>query len=203
MDPHLDDLTALLGSRRLAHDLLARTSISHLASASVDELTQLLPHRLAHRLHAGLRLGIAAIAPPRPANILTSAQGFAHVYPYLARQETERLVVVCLNAAHQPIHTEVVAQGSVNTVSSRAADIFAPALRHRATAILVAHCHPSGNAEPSDNDLAFTRDLLAACELMHVVLLDHLVVAGREYRSIRTALEQRGVLWRAAQAPQP
>ena len=185
-------LALLVGSRRKAKDLLARTTVRHLANAPVEELQRFMPGRIAHRFHAAVHLAKTAIAPERSASIETQSAGYAHVYPFFVGRETERLVSVACDTRSKVIATEVIAEGLPDAVDVRIADIFALAIRHRAVALLVAHNHPAGDPTPSEYDYELTKGLLVAGELLGIQLIDHLVVAGSSYRSIHDEIVKKG-----------
>lgn len=180
-----DELGILLGSRDLADTLLARTTLRHLAESPVEELARLVPRRAAERLHAAFRVGREAVSPTQP-RILTSARDvFRHLHPYLAARETERMVVVACDVLGRPLATQVIAEGGPADVSVRIADLFTAAIRHRAVAIAMAHNHPSGSLDPSPQDLALTRQAVRASGVLDVYLIDHLIVTGRGFTSLR------------------
>lgn len=186
MPDFIDALSTLVGSRKAADELLTRTSIAHLASANLDELRSFLSERSARRVHAAMRLGRAVLKPVNEDDaIMTAAAAYAHIYPYLTGLETEHLLLVCCDISARPIHTEVVAQGAANFFSSRMTDVFTPAVRHRASAIILAHNHPAGTSEPSKSDLRLTSQVMKAAALMGIDFLDHLVVANTTFTSIR------------------
>jgi len=185
-------LALLVGSRRKAKDLLARTTVRHLANAPAEELKRFMPGRIAHRFHAAVHLAKTAIAPERSASIETQSAGYAHVYPFLVGRETERFVSVACDIRAKVIATEVIAEGLPDAVDVRIADIFALAIRHRAVALLVAHNHPSGDPAPSECDYELTNALLVAGEILGIQLIDHLVVAGSSYRSIHDEILKKG-----------
>jgi DNA repair protein RadC len=185
-------LALLVGSRRKAKDLLARTTVRHLANAPAKELKRFMPGRIAHRFHAAVHLAKTAIAPERSASIETQSAGYAHVYPLLVGRETERFVSVACDIRAKVIATEVIAEGLPDAVDVRIADIFALAIRHRAVALLVAHNHPSGDPAPSEYDYELTKSLLLAGELLGIQLIDHLVVAGSGYCSIHDEILKKG-----------
>ena len=189
------ELGMLLSSRKLASDVLARTTLRHLAQADLEELERLMPPRLAVRVRSAMQLAFAAMAPPISERLLNAEAAFGHFYPYFAGADTERMVAAALDAQHRPVHTEVVALGGASSVSFRAADVLAPAVRHRAVGLIVSHNHPSMSLAPSENDLGLTRKLLQAAALLNIALLDHLVVAGQGFRSLRDELLSRGLNW--------
>jgi DNA repair protein RadC len=90
----------------------------------------------------------------------------------------EVLTVVFLDAAHGIIDSAVVAEGTVtvNTVYPR--ELVKQALARNATALVIAHNHPSGTLTPSRQDEELTRSLYLICSFMHINLLDHLIVGG-------------------------
>jgi DNA repair protein RadC len=63
--------------------------------------------------------------------------------------------------------------------------VFTPALSAKASAIVIAHNHPSGHADPSPPDAEFTRAMVGAGRVLHVDVIDHLVVTRRSYYSVR------------------
>ena len=64
-------------------------------------------------------------------------------------------------------------------------EVFEPALRQGAASLIVVHNHPSGETDPSEDDLAITRRLSEAGEILGVPLLDHVIVGGRGYTSLK------------------
>lgn len=179
-----EHLAVLLGSRRRARELMARTSLRHLTDASASELQQFMPREVARRFHAAVRVARTALSPERPKVLDTPDSAWAHFYPYLAGRETERFVAIACDCRFHPLATTIISEGSPSSVQVRAADVFAPAIRHRAEVVVVAHCHPSGISLPSDEDVALTDRLLEAGRLLGVSVVDHLVLAGNEYRSV-------------------
>jgi len=94
--------------------------------------------------------------------------------------EHEVLTVVFLDAAHAIIDSAVVAEGTVtvNTVYPR--ELVKAALARNASALVIAHNHPSGSLTPSRQDEELTRSLHLICSFMHINLLDHLIIGSGE-----------------------
>ncbi len=90
----------------------------------------------------------------------------------------EVFLAIFLDAGHRVIASEIVAQGtiSVNTVYPR--ELIKKTLQHNAAALVLAHNHPSGRIQPSQQDIELTRTLHNICAFMHINLLDHLIVGG-------------------------
>lgn len=139
-----------------------------------------MPRPLARRLFASVRLGRDLVTLPRPRALDTSEDAFQLVRPLLEGRETERFVAIACDSRFRPLATDVVAEGSPVGVSVRIADALAPAIRHRAPHLIVAHNHPSDDpTTPSEPDLVLTQRLLDFGNVLGIALVDHLIVAGR------------------------
>jgi DNA repair protein RadC len=101
----------------------------------------------------------------------------------LLQQEELRLLV--LDTKHRLISNQVLYRGSVNAAPARVAELFREAVRQNATAIAVAHNHPSGDPSPSAIDVTFTEDIVRAGALMQVEVLDHVVIGAGRWLSMR------------------
>ena len=95
-----------------------------------------------------------------------------------------------LDAQNRLIARETLSVGSLNTTRTHPREIFEPALRHLAASFILAHNHPSGSLVPSRDDVAFTRAVLRASEIMDFGFLDHLVITASGYVSLR----ERGLM---------
>ena len=102
----------------------------------------------------------------------------------LAAQEREEFTALFLDNQHRLIVHETLFTGTINHTQVHPREVVKAALKHNAAAILVAHCHPSGHAEPSDADRRITERLRQALDLVDIRLLDHLVVGGMEIVSL-------------------
>jgi len=98
--------------------------------------------------------------------------------------DREQFRVLLLDSKHGLIGTEVVAVGGLDHVPADPREVFKPAVRRSAAAVIVAHNHPSGDPEPSAQDLALTDRLLDAGRVLGIALLDHIVVARGGYVSL-------------------
>jgi DNA repair protein RadC len=92
----------------------------------------------------------------------------------------EVMTAIFLDSAHAIIDTQVVARGTVDSNTIYPRELVKIALRLNASAMVVAHNHPSGNLEPSVQDHQLTRTLFLACSLMNIRLLDHLVIGNSD-----------------------
>lgn len=108
---------------------------------------------------------------------------FDYLKPY-GKEEQEHFIVVMLDGAHQIKNVKVVSIGLVNRALVHPREVYAPAIENRATSIIIAHNHPSGNLEPSADDLEVTLRIKRAGQLLGIELLDHLIFNSDNYRSL-------------------
>ncbi len=104
----------------------------------------------------------------------------------LARARKEHFAVLLLNARHEMQGREVVSIGSLNASIVHPREVFLPAILHSAASVVLVHNHPSGDPEPSEEDLSITRRLVEVGELVGIQVLDHVIVATRGVVSLRS-----------------
>lgn len=102
----------------------------------------------------------------------------------LINEPQEILAVAVLNTKNEILDIKKIFKGTLNSSVAHPREIFAYALEYRASRIIIAHNHPSGDTEPSKADLEFTKRMITCGELMGIECLDHIIV-GREYLSLR------------------
>ena len=88
----------------------------------------------------------------------------------------EAFFVIYLDSKHQVIHSQELFRGTIDNASVPVREVVKEALKHNAAAMVVAHNHPSGVAEPSRSDESLTNALYAALNMVGVKLLDHFIV---------------------------
>ena len=176
-------LSALTGPRP-AQLLLERFGgLSPLARASLEELQQLKgvgkgkatairsAFLLAQRLSQETNKEAPMLdTPERVADVLREPNRLYTV---------EHMQVVCVNTRRRLIAVQNVAQGLVDQVLVHAREVFAIAIAKRASAIILAHNHPSGDPTPSEADIRVTRDLIRAGQLLKIEVLDHIILGQR------------------------
>ena len=109
------------------------------------------------------------------------------VYPlirHIADRRQEHFMCVSLNGANEVIAVRTVSVGLVNRALVHPREVFADPITDRASAIVVAHNHPSGNLSPSPDDLAITYQLKEAGMTLGIKLLDHLIFNDQDYFSL-------------------
>ncbi len=110
--------------------------------------------------------------------------------PEMSPLAQEQLRVLLLNTRNQVVGHRVVYQGNVSSSQVRTAEVFRPAVQEGMPSIIVVHNHPSGDPDPSPDDVAITRKLKKAAKLLDIDLLDHVVIGGNDYVSLKA----RGLL---------
>lgn len=103
----------------------------------------------------------------------------------LRHAECERLVLVMLDTKLRLIKDEVISTGTVNASIVSPREIFVAALRAGAVFIVMLHNHPSGDAEPSSNDIAITRRVQLAGEMLGISLIDHIIIGDNRFVSLK------------------
>jgi DNA repair protein RadC len=108
--------------------------------------------------------------------------------------DQEHLVTALLDTKNrvQKIHTVYI--GTINSAAIRIAEVFKEAVRCNAASIIVAHNHPSGDSDPSSEDILITRQIIAAGKLLDITCLDHLVIGQGKFVSMR----ERGLAFTGA-----
>lgn len=98
----------------------------------------------------------------------------------LASLEREEFIALFLDNQHCLIAHETLFTGTINHTQVHPREVVKSALKHNAAAVIIAHCHPSGLAEPSQADRQVTTRIQQALGLVDIRLLDHLVVGGMD-----------------------
>ncbi len=131
---------------------------------------------LAKRWHVPADSAAPAVGSPREAMLQ---------FQDLRASTRECFAVLVLNTKNQPLGREIVAVGGLNVAALQAREVFGPALKLGAAAVILAHNHPSGDPTPSPEDQAVTRHLVDAGRLLGIEVLDHLIIAAERFRSLR------------------
>ena len=188
MDPTAGDRQLLEGLIGGAASRSLRMELPRLLEATEAELASLgLARPARRRLLACAEVARRyqpKISPSSP--ITTPGEALAHLSP-LRSGDRETLAVLLLDVRLALIAVEVIAVGAVAHVSVEPREVFAPAVASRASSLVLAHNHPSGDPEPSPQDIDFTRAMVQAGRILAVDVLDHLIVCGRGYYSFRHA----------------
>jgi DNA repair protein RadC len=165
--------------------------IHGLARASFEEMcleSGLGPAKVS-QIKAALQLGMRATKHEAEARLTVrnAADAAAMFVAEMSLLEQEHVRVMLLDARNHVLATQTVYVGSVHTTQVRISELLSDAVRTKAAAIIALHNHPSGDPQPSAADGVMTRQLYDAAKLMGIDLLDHIVIAGGGWVSLRDA----------------
>ncbi len=173
--------------RRLVRLLTERADLPELAllgCAGWLETPGLRPAEAA-LLSACFELGRRLYRPDGGARALVQAADVHAVARDLELARREHFVAFYLDARNRVLARETISVGSLSASIVHPREVFAPALERRAASIIIVHNHPSGDPEPSDDDLALTRRLVEVGLLLGIEVLDHLVIGHGKYVSLK------------------
>jgi DNA repair protein RadC len=115
---------------------------------------------------------------------ITSPQDIADIFIPLLRDEVkERFIVVCLSSANKIIKYETISIGNLNSSIVHPREVFKVAIDCLSASIILIHNHPSGNLEPSNEDISITKRIVEAGKMMDIPIFDHLIIAGNNFTS--------------------
>jgi DNA repair protein RadC len=180
------------GALALANLLLESSGGVHgLPARSGDELRQVpgVGEARAGQILAAIELGRRTLLRPpadRP-QLLTPCEVARYLLPEFGARPVEQFGVLLLDAKHRVLRTAVLTVGTLDRSVVHPREVFREASSARAAGIVLFHNHPSGDPTPSADDLALTRRLVAAGELMGIDVLDHVILAASRYVSLREA----------------
>ncbi len=134
---------------------------------------------------AALELGRRrAFAETKPQDrIVNDKAAFEILSPILSDLAHEEFWIICLNRNNRFISKHKISSGGVAGTVADAKIIFHIALKELASAIILCHNHPSGNVQPSEQDVRLTRNMIDAGKMLDIAILDHLIIAHNQYYS--------------------
>ncbi len=141
--------------------------------------------RVAAALELGRRRAARDDDDDRPS--ISSPADVYHLARDIRRLRREHFLVFYLDARNRVGRSEVVSIGTLNASLVHPREVFGPAVRDPAASIVLSHNHPSGDTSPSDDDVAITRRLISAGEILGIAVLDHVIVGARGFMSFREA----------------
>ena len=149
-------------------------------------------------------LAIKGMGPARAAQLLAAAEIGRRLWPEgdpiplirgpenvfelthdIRNSNREHFLGFYLNSRSQVLRREIISIGSLNASIVHPREVFVPAIAVSAASLVLAHNHPSGDPTPSEEDLAITRRIQEAGQLLGIELLDHVVVSRQSYASFK------------------
>ncbi|RJP16214.1 MAG: JAB domain-containing protein [Candidatus Abyssobacteria bacterium SURF_5] len=159
--------------------LLARANIDELCGCEGIGFAKAVEVQAAFEL--GRRLANEEIKNP----IIKSPKDVARLMtPEMQSLDREHFKVLLLNTKNHVTQVHTVSMGSLNASVVHPRECFRPAIAAQAAAVILVHNHPSGDPEPSPEDISLTRRLVAAGDLLGIKVLDHVIIAGNRFASV-------------------
>ncbi len=187
--------SAIVGAQRIANRFAHR--LDELSKCDVHDLKSISPAatRASYtQIMAGIELGrriarVESLRGPAKWKITSTKEAVAFCEREFARLATdavqEEFHIVTLDTKHKPIQTHGITVGTLDASLVHPREVFRPAIRDAASAILLVHNHPSGDPTPSREDRQVTDQLTEAGKLLGIQVLDHIIVARERCLSIR------------------
>lgn len=143
------------------------------------------PQRL-KRLQSAIALGKALYADvPEVGTVIDDSSVAARAFHQIAWESVEKFAALALDVKHRVLSTRIISSGTATETYAHPRDIFRWVMMAGGSRCVVAHNHPSGSVHPSPEDLQLTEQLVKVGELLGIPVMDHLIVSGSEYLSIR------------------
>ncbi len=149
-------------------------NISGIGPAKTCEL--LVSIELGKRLFQNKKVAISQILNPK--DVFDSLKD-------INQSKKEHFVVFFLDSRNQQIHREIISVGTINASLVHPREVFEPAVRHLSVQVILAHNHPSGDLEPSEEDLIVNKRLIEAGKLLGIEVLDHIIVTKDSFMSFK------------------
>lgn len=192
------ELVAILlrtGSNRqsalqLAQSLLSEIEgIENLQQITIEELTAIhgIGHAKAVQLLAAVELGrrVRELVPATKYAIRMPQDAASYVSDDLRHLQQEHFVVLLLDTKNCVVSQELITVGTLNSSIVHPREVFRPAIKKSVSAIILVHNHPSGDSTPSKEDIEVTKRLIKAGQLIGIDVLDHVIIGGSGYTSLR------------------
>lgn len=176
---------------RLAEEILSldEKGLSFLCSCTIEEIAEIkgVGPAKACQVKAAVEIG-RRLSISSAGNLvhMETPQQIAALFMERMRYFTEeRFHVLLLNMGGAVLSEEEIAIGDVMSISVQPREVFARAIRRGAVAIVLAHNHPSGRPEPSEDDIVTTKRLVEAGEILGIQVLDHIIIGDGKYISLK------------------
>lgn len=176
----------------LAEDIISKdkSGISYLAESSVQELMSIngIGQSKAARVVAAVELGKRISTAPRVKRMgVESSDDIARLFIEDMRYEKREIFkALLLNPRGEIISIETVSVGELTSTLVHPREVFSQAVKRSTAGIVFVHNHPSGNPEPSEEDIKTTERLVACGKLLGIVVIDHIIIGDGQYCSMQS-----------------
>ena len=162
--------------------------LNEIEAAGISEICKIAgvgPAKAA-TLKAALEIGRRLSAKPKEkgSSFTSSGDVFHHFKGRLDKKQKETFIALLLDSKHHLIKEVMISEGSLTGSPVHPREVFKPAIRESAAAVIFAHNHPSGDPSPSKDDMALTRRLVEVGDLVGVKVLDHVIIGHDRFTSL-------------------
>ena len=166
-----------------------RDPLEVLRNVTLQELMQIpgVGPAKATTIVAAVELGKRAFqSQPKEKTTIDSPETAAATLSHeLMWQSQEKFAVILLDVNNCLVGTQVITVGTATETLAHPREIFREVLRQGANRLIIAHNHPSGNLQPSEEDISLTEQLLKGAQYLNIPLLDHLILGNGNHQSLR------------------
>ena len=166
-------------------------NLKRIAEASIEELCEIdgIGPAKACQIKAAFEFGKRIDGYPedeKTIEIKTTQDVLKVVGNKLKDKKKEYFLLLALNSRNQLIKTSDISMGSLDATVVHPREVFKEAIASLAASVICVHNHPSGNPEPSDDDLNLTKRLVQAGNLLGIEVLDHIIIGGQGHYSLKS-----------------
>ena len=182
--------TGLKGKNAIevAKDILLKYGDKKLLNVSYEELRNMrgVGPTKAVQILAAIELGSRLFKEKSEKEVyINSSQDVIKEIEYIKENKKENFVVLYLDARNKLIYKETVSIGSLNANLVHPREVFEPAVKYLTAQIVLAHNHPSGDPDPSEDDLEITKRLVETGKILGIEVIDHIIVTKNNYFSFK------------------
>jgi DNA repair protein RadC len=170
----------------LAHKILKKYKAENLPHITYDSLRSVsgLGPAKACEIVACFELG-KRLLKEKPAALYLKPEDIWEKLKDYREHKKEHFIIFYLDSRNREIKNEVVSVGSLNANLVHPREVFEPAVKNLAAQVILAHNHPSGDPEPSEDDLALNKRLAEAGKILGIEVIDHIIIAKSGYLSFK------------------
>ncbi|MEX1052593.1 MAG: DNA repair protein RadC, partial [Patescibacteria group bacterium] len=174
----------------LSKIILKNHSVKYLTELKVEELLKFkgVGKAAVSKILAAIELGNRV--RDKSINIIYSPKDVWVELKNIRYKQKEHFILFCLDSRNRIIKKELISIGTLNSSLVHPREVFEPAIRNLSAQIVISHNHPSGEVQPSDEDIEITKKLIKAGEILGIEIIDHVIVSQEKYLSFK----EKGIL---------
>lgn len=174
----------------VANKLLSEYNLEKLSDLTINELRGIPGIGLVKALQIKALLELTSRIGSVPRHLVRVKKP-KDIYNYMAKPlfnlKQEHFFVLCLDTKNQIVSDKLLAKGTLNAALVHPREIFKEAIKNSANSFILVHNHPSGDPEPSEEDIRMTEEIIKASELIGIRMLDHIIIGNEKYWSYKEA----------------